>query len=111
MTTAEQPSDTTAPAAEPDPCEYLPWDSRFFGFETGRVLGDTLTADRVRQIDRWCGRRKVVCLYFLSRGDDAQTRALADLLQVKVVENAHIFHDSRIVVFDRDGKLAGQLRG
>ena len=76
MTTAEQPSDTTAPAAEPDPCEYLPWDSRFFGFETGRVLGDTLTADRVRQIDRWCGRRKVVCLYFLSRGDDAQTRAL-----------------------------------
>jgi protein SCO1/2 len=49
--------------------------------------------------------------WHLLRGDDQQTRALADLLQVKVVENAHIFHDSRIVVFDRDGKLAGQLRG
>jgi protein SCO1/2 len=49
--------------------------------------------------------------WHLLAGDDDQTRALADLLQVKVVENAHIFHDSRIVVFDRDGKLAGQLRG
>jgi protein SCO1/2 len=49
--------------------------------------------------------------WHLLRGDDGETRALADLLQVKVVENAHIFHDSRIVVFDRDGKLAGQLHG
>ncbi len=49
--------------------------------------------------------------WHLLRGEEEQTRALADLLQVKVVDDAHIFHDSRIVVFDRDGKLAGQLRG
>jgi protein SCO1/2 len=48
--------------------------------------------------------------WHLLRGADEQTRALADLLQVKVVDDAHIFHDSRIVVFDRQGKLAGQLR-
>jgi protein SCO1/2 len=49
--------------------------------------------------------------WHLLAGGDAETRALAELLQIKVVENAHIFHDSRIVVFDPDGKLAGQLHG
>jgi protein SCO1/2 len=67
--------------------------------------------DTPEQLRRFKLSRGLPADWHLLRGDDAQTRALADLLQVKVVESAHIFHDSRIVVFDRDGRLAGQLRG
>jgi cytochrome oxidase Cu insertion factor (SCO1/SenC/PrrC family) len=67
--------------------------------------------DTPEQLQRFKLSRALPADWHLLRGDGAQTRALADLLQVKVVENAHIFHDSRIVVFDRAGKLAGQLRG
>jgi protein SCO1/2 len=67
--------------------------------------------DTPEQLGRFKLSRGLPAEWHLLRGGDAQTRALADLLQVKVVENAHIFHDSRIVIFDRDGKLAGQLRG
>lgn len=67
--------------------------------------------DTPEQLQRFKLSRGLPVEWHLLRGDDAQTRALAELLQVKVVENAHIFHDSRIVVFDGDGKLAGQLRG
>ena len=69
------------------------------------------TSDTSEQLQRFKLSRGLPTHWHLLRGNDAETRALADLLQVKVVENAHIFHDSRIVVFDRDGKLAGQLRG
>ncbi len=67
--------------------------------------------DTTDQLRRFKVSRGLPPDWHLLRGEDEQTRALADLLQVKVVEDAHIFHDSRIVVFDRDGKLAGQLRG
>jgi protein SCO1/2 len=67
--------------------------------------------DTPEQLQRFKLSRGLPADWHLLRGDDTQTRGLADLLQVKVVEDAHIFHDSRIVVFDRDGKLAGQLRG
>jgi protein SCO1/2 len=67
--------------------------------------------DTSDQLNRFKLSRGLPPDWHLLRGDDAQTRALAELLQIKVVENAHIFHDSRIVVFDADGRLAGQLHG
>lgn len=67
--------------------------------------------DTPAELRRFKLSRGLPAEWHLLRGDADETRALADLLQVKVVEDAHIFHDSRIVVFDRDGKLAGQLRG
>jgi protein SCO1 len=69
------------------------------------------TNDTTAQLRRFKLSRGLPPDWHLLRGADEQTRALADLLQVKVVDDAHLFHDSRIVVFDRDGKLAGQLRG
>jgi protein SCO1/2 len=67
--------------------------------------------DTPEQLRRFKLSRGLPPEWHLLRGDEAETRALADLLQVKVVEDAHIFHESRIVIFDREGKLAGQLRG
>ena len=60
-----------------EPCERLAWDSEFFGVETARVRGDSLTAERVKEIDSWCRARKVAWLYFLARADDAETARCA----------------------------------
>jgi protein SCO1/2 len=67
--------------------------------------------DTPEQLRRFKASRQLPDDWHLLRGTDETTHALADLLQIKVVDNAHIFHESRIVVFDADGKLAGQLHG
>jgi protein SCO1/2 len=67
--------------------------------------------DTSEQLRRFKVSRQLPGQWHLLRGSDAQTRELADLLQVHVLEDAHVFHDARIVVFDRDGKLSGQLPG
>lgn len=66
------------PAEDRDPCEILEWDSAFFGFRIARVRGSSLTPERVSEIDAWCGRRGVACVYFLSRSDDPATTRLAE---------------------------------
>ena len=67
--------------------------------------------DTPDQLRRFKASRQLPAEWHLLRGSDDATHELAHLLQVKVVDNAHIFHDSRIVLFDADGRLAGQLRG
>jgi protein SCO1/2 len=69
------------------------------------------TNDTPDQLRRFKASRQLPSDWHLLRASDETTRALADLLQIKVVDNAHIFHDSRIVVFDGEGLLAGQLHG
>ena len=64
--------------AKPEPCEILEWDSDFFGFRIARVRGDILTAEPARNVDAWCRKEKVRCLYFLSRADDPETTRLAE---------------------------------
>ena len=67
--------------------------------------------DTPEQLRRFKLSRQLPGKWHLVRGSDADTRALADLLQIHVLDDAHLFHDARIVVFDPDGKLAGQVRG
>jgi len=62
---------------DPDPCQHLEWDTRFFGVETARVLADTLTPDHAAAIDQWCASRQTKFLYFLARPDDPHTIRLA----------------------------------
>jgi len=56
----------------------LPWDSTFWDFPIGRVIGDDLTTERVHQIERWCRKQAITCLYFLARVDDPETITLAE---------------------------------
>jgi protein SCO1/2 len=67
--------------------------------------------DTPEQLRRFKASRQLPGKWHLLRGSDEETRGLADLLQIHVLDDAHLFHDSRIVVFDRDGNLAGQLHG
>jgi dTDP-4-amino-4,6-dideoxy-D-galactose acyltransferase len=82
------------PTPADEPCEYLPWDSNFFGIRTARVRGDTLDADRVRRIDDWCARHKVSLLYFLSTADDGQTARCAQDAGFRLVDARVTFERS-----------------
>lgn len=67
--------------------------------------------DTPEQLRRFKASRGLPPAWHLLRGDETDTRELADLLQIHLVENAHLFHETRIVVFGADGRLVGQLRG
>ena len=54
-------------------CVVLDWDTAFFGFRVGRVQRDTLTQEKLDEIDEWCRYNDVKLLYFLARSDDAVT--------------------------------------
>lgn len=64
--------------APPALCELLPWDSDFFGVRVARVNAGRLTAERAAQINAWCARNAIDCLYFLADSDDATTTRLAE---------------------------------
>ena len=64
-------------SADDCPCDYLPWDSDFFGCRIGRVRG-RLSPETTGRIVDWCGEERIDCLYLLSASDDPLTVALAE---------------------------------
>lgn len=64
--------------ASAEPCELLPWDTRFFGVSIARVRGNILSATTADSIERWCGDHQIQCLYFLARPNDSVTVKLAE---------------------------------
>ncbi len=79
-------------------CEFLPWDTDFFGVRIGRVTGHSLTAESAAQIIDWAKNQSVDCLYFLASIDDPQTTRLAQAHGFQLV-------DIR-VTFERDIRKA-----
>jgi dTDP-4-amino-4,6-dideoxy-D-galactose acyltransferase len=79
---------TSAPInpADSEPCEFLPWDTEFFGQRIARAKGETLTSKRVAEIDAWCGRQKIACLYFHASADDPPTTRLAEANGFQLVD-------------------------
>lgn len=61
-----------------DPCDFLEWDTGFFGFRIGRVRGHLLSEVLVREIDLWCQQQAIRCLYFLASPNDTSTVSLAE---------------------------------
>lgn len=50
-------------------CEFLPWDSDFFGIRIGRVEG-TLAAEGAERLASWVESESLDCVYFLVKADD-----------------------------------------
>ena len=73
-------------APAPEPCELLPWDSKFFGLTIARVTHHQLTRELCDEIDRWCAERQVRCLYFLARADDDATVCRAEKFGYHLVD-------------------------
>jgi dTDP-4-amino-4,6-dideoxy-D-galactose acyltransferase len=70
-------------------CQYLHWDSDFFGYRIARITLNHLTEDVIEQVIRWCNSHAIDCLYFLGDPDDAVTVRLAEdnrfrLLDIRV---------------------------
>ncbi|MBN1810219.1 MAG: GNAT family N-acetyltransferase [Anaerolineae bacterium] len=88
-----------------DPCEFLEWDSDFFGHRIARVVGHRLDQRRVEAILEWCRARSIECLYFLADSDDRETVELAEDHGFRLV-------DVRVVLECRlDGRHTPQRQG
>jgi dTDP-4-amino-4,6-dideoxy-D-galactose acyltransferase len=71
------------------PCEFLSWDSDFFGIRIGRVTAHRLTDASAIEIGDWASEHRVDCLYFWADPRDATTLQLAprygfDLVDLRV---------------------------
>ena len=67
-------------------CEYLEWDSQFFGRRIARANISYLTEDLVAEIDAWCSSLGIDCLYFLAGSTDRQTARLAQVNEFRLVD-------------------------
>jgi dTDP-4-amino-4,6-dideoxy-D-galactose acyltransferase len=78
------------------PCEYLGWDSSFFGRRIGRLGVGRLTAATLIDLDDWVAANQIECVYFLCETPDPESTALAE---------GHGFHlvDIRVTLENRSG--------
>lgn len=58
-------------------CEYLEWDSQFFGKRIARMRVPRLDEESATEIERWCVAEGIECLYFLADFSDKKTALLA----------------------------------
>jgi dTDP-4-amino-4,6-dideoxy-D-galactose acyltransferase len=72
-------------------CEFLDWDSKFFGRRIARVVGPCLTEKSIADIDLWCGEHRIDCLYFLAASSDQRTARIAQ-------GNGFRFVDARVTL-------------
>jgi len=56
----------------------LDWDTQFFEFRIGRVIGERLTARQASAVDEWCTHQEVRCLYFLCTAQDYESTQAAE---------------------------------
>jgi dTDP-4-amino-4,6-dideoxy-D-galactose acyltransferase len=67
-------------------CEYLEWDSRFFGLRIARLTEPRLTSASVAAARSWCRTNQIECLYFLADSDDSETVMLAEANAFQLVD-------------------------
>lgn len=59
-------------------CQFLTWDSDFFGQRIARLSRTRLTPATVAEADAWCVEQCIDCLYFLADSNDDETVRLAE---------------------------------
>jgi dTDP-4-amino-4,6-dideoxy-D-galactose acyltransferase len=69
-----------------EPCQFLPWDTDFFGHRIARVKGYRLNPQRVKAILEWCETHAIECVYFLADSDHAETVRLAEDYGFRLVD-------------------------
>jgi len=67
-------------------CQYLKWDSDFFGRRIARVVPTRLTERSAGRIRSWCDSQNIDCLYFLADSDHAETVKLAEQARFHLVD-------------------------
>ena len=74
-----------------EPCQFLQWDTDFFGHRIGRVNGKELDADILASIYDWSEQNHIDCLYYLAESNDRGSIRLAENHQFQLVEIRLIF--------------------
>lgn len=67
-------------------CEYLEWDSQFFGVRIARLTEARLTPGSAAAARQWCRANEIDCLYFLADANDLETVRLAQLHAFQLVD-------------------------
>jgi dTDP-4-amino-4,6-dideoxy-D-galactose acyltransferase len=60
------------------PCEFLTWDTDFFGVRIARVVDHRLESPQMNAILDWCRANEIGCLYLLADSNHAGTVTLAE---------------------------------
>jgi len=69
-----------------DVCDFLSWDTAFFGLRLGRVKGQFLDTARCQMIDAWAASNEIAGLYFLASSDDAAVIRAAEANQFHLTD-------------------------
>jgi|YNPMSStandDraft_1061717.scaffolds.fasta_scaffold00708_4 dTDP-4-amino-4,6-dideoxy-D-galactose acyltransferase len=78
-------------------CEFLEWDSAFFGFPVARLRTHLLNAELAERCIAWCLRHGIRCLYFLAACDDIETTDTAARFGFRLVDiRMTLEHDLRV---------------
>ncbi len=72
-------------------CQYLDWDSGFFGRRIARITVNRLTQETIERVMIWCNSHAIDCLYFLSDAADKSTLSLVE-------DNEFHFVDIRVTL-------------
>ncbi len=67
-------------------CQFLEWDSNFFGLRIGRINRHNLDQLALDSVLTWSVENQIDCLYFQAAADDAQTIRLAEDNHFRLVE-------------------------
>jgi dTDP-4-amino-4,6-dideoxy-D-galactose acyltransferase len=67
-------------------CQYLDWDSNFFGKRIATVRVNHLSQDQMAAVIAWCKAERIDCLYFSIEAHDSETVRLAEDHQFRFVD-------------------------
>ena len=74
------------PDVAPAFCQFLEWDSGFFGRKIARLTLPCLTPEVVSAAVAWCVANQIACLYFLADADHSETAQLAAEHEFQLVD-------------------------
>lgn len=84
-----------------DLCQYLQWDSNFFGHHIARSTQSGYEEDSFNRMLSLCVEERIECLYLLVESNDAQTVRLAEMNQFQFVDirltlDTNVYEQGRI---------------
>jgi dTDP-4-amino-4,6-dideoxy-D-galactose acyltransferase len=67
-------------------CQYLEWDSQFFGARIARFEDTRLTPENAAAALAWCSENRIECVYLLTDATHAETSIIADKAGFRLVD-------------------------